>query len=446
MRVALLLALITFFDTFIIGLVNPIYPKLVQSELLGATLFACILSAANAAGFLCSTLFGRLSDLRGRRTAIIASTATTCAGFFLYAIGLACEGRSPTARALLPALGRILGGVGRASLSAPLLALVSDNAAETASEASTKRSLARTFAVFGFGYASGSGVGGFVVGVGGPSLSMTLILPCAMLQVLCGILLPSAGRARRRHEAQKAAPTQGVGMLAATRLGVSSSSTRAILMLQALASASFHTYDGTSAIYMKDALGYSAEQRGYILSYAGWVFAAQTFFVVPRLIRLAQPARLLLLAFTATALGRFGLAAATWAPPTPLLLASYAVLNLGQGLNYTLLRALMSSAAGAETLGLMLGLLGSVDKLVGILGPLLGGYMYDALGPEAPACAAGLVALAGFASTLSLSSWLGETSDAPPIPTVPAAPATEPPMKERLRAHSTLRKVRSKAD
>ena len=60
------------------------------------------------------------------------------------------------------------------------------------------------------------------------------------------------------------------------------------------------------------------------------------------------------------------------------------VLNLGQGMNHTLLKALVSAAA-KERRGLMLGVLASVDKLTGVIAPLLSGAAYDTVGPAAPA-------------------------------------------------------------
>ena len=404
---ALLLSVITFLDTFSVGLVNPIYPTLVQSQLLGATLYASILSFANAGGFACATLFGRLSDVRGRRAAIIASVCTTFCGFAFYAIGLACEDFSPMARQLLPAAGRILGGIGRSALNAPLLALVADHAVHDAGNSDTARQqkqMARTMATFGFGYASGSGVGGFLVGIGGVWFSMGMIGVSAALQVLCAILLPEPAKAVAvaipdpaqaiappaaalppttaapattaaapppntaaapptvHVAATKPAAANATGWVSAVRAGLSDRRICVLLLLQCLASASFHTYDATSAIYLKDALGYSASERGYLLSYAGWAFAAQTAFVVPQLLSRSQPAKLLALAFWSTAVGRVGLAVASVLPPTPLIIGSYAILNLGQGMNHTLLKALMSSLAGEERLGLLLGLLASTDR------------------------------------------------------------------------------------
>eukprot|EP00966_Prymnesium_polylepis_P097694 2262796-Prymnesium_polylepis.1 len=118
--------------------------------------------------------------------------------------------------------------------------------------------------------------------------------------------------------------------------------------------------------------------------------------------------RMLLIAFLCTAAGRLGLAAASWLPPTPTAVCSYIVLNLGQGLTSTLLKALMGRAAEGDRRGLLLGLLSSCEKLAGVIAPLAGGPIYSsALGRAAPACASALVALAGACIALCCPAALG---------------------------------------
>ena len=129
-----------------------------------------------------------------------------------------------------------------------------------------------------------------------------------------------------------------------------------------------------------------------------------TQLVVPSLLRFAggkgggpgaRSGAVLCLAYLCTSLGRLGIAAASVLPPTPTMMLSYLVLNLGQGTCKTLLKSLVSAAAADERLGLMHGVLNSVEKLVGVGAPLIGGPAYARLGPAAPACLASLLALVG---------------------------------------------------
>ena len=389
------IAALTFLDTFVVGLVNPIYPQLVQSERIGATAFALIMSVANGAALASSTFFGRLSDLSGRKTAVVASVKTTAIGFALYVVGYACSGTA--LRLVLPAIGRVISGAGRAAFAAPIIALLAERS-RSPEEASSQ--VARTMSTFGFGYASGSLVGGFTVGIGGTWLNLFLISICSIGQVFLAQRLPENSSTSHPDGAapQTAAPASD--WRTALRAALANRGTRAILLLQALTAASFHAYDSTSALYYTDALGYSRSERSYLLSYAGWAFALQTGLVVPRLVaRGGTPKQLLTAALFFTAVGRIGLASAiAISRPTLAILVSYPVLNLGQGMSHSFLKALMSATASDSDRGLMLGALGSVERSFGVLGPLFGGPAYEYLGPAAPACLSTLLALTGCAA------------------------------------------------
>jgi len=117
----------------------------------------------------------------------------------------------------------------------------------------------------------------------------------------------------------------------------------------------------------------------------------------------ARPSSLLCFALAATAAGRLGLAAASLGSPTAAILLSYPLLNLGQGLSHTLLKTLMANSAAPSSRGLLLGALGSVEKSLGVVGPLLGGPAYERLGPAAPVCLSALFALIGVGAAASLA-------------------------------------------
>ena len=147
---------------------------------------------------------------------------------------------------------------------------------------------------------------------------------------------------------------------------------------------------------------------GYLLAIycrIRWSFAIQTLVVLPRLLQHWSTASLLPFAFACTVVGRVGLAAAGWLPPSLTITCSYIILNLGQGLTTTLLKVLMSAAAPADRRGMLLGLLSSSEKLSGVVAPLIGGVLY-VRGPSAPAVCSSLVALIGVALTAASTAGL----------------------------------------
>ena len=57
----------------------------------------------------------------------------------------------------------------------------------------------------------------------------------------------------------------------------------------------------------------------------------------------------------------------------------------------------------APARGVHVGALGSVEKSLGVVGPLLGGPAYERLGPAAPVCLSALFALIGVGAAASLA-------------------------------------------
>mmetsp|Transcript_7856 Transcript_7856/g.16379 ORF Transcript_7856/g.16379 Transcript_7856/m.16379 type:complete len:211 (+) Transcript_7856:468-1100(+) len=180
-----------------------------------------------------------------------------------------------------------------------------------------------------------------------------------------------------------------------------------------------------------------------LLSFAGWTFSFQTLIVVPWLVkRSSRASSTLILAFVCTAIGRLGLATSSWLAPTPTILSSFVVLNLGQGLTSTLLKAFMGRIAPDGERGLLLGLLSSCEKLAGVLAPLAGGPIYSFAGQAAPGLVSSCVALTGACLVLVLPSHTKSLDQATSatksgLPEVPSTPQLDPlSMAAHTRAKS----------
>ena len=400
-----LVGLIAFLDEFALGVTAPLMSTMLQSRVIGATLFSVIASISSALGMLCSTALGRFSDLYGRRVAIVmSSTAMFLGNFCLLAESLSAA-RSGVI--WLPAAGRILTTVGHSSIASPLNALFA--AGHTASGLGSRGAasgVGKTLGAFGLGFAAGSAGGGLLSAHG--SLPMALAAACSAVQLGVAVCLPvDAPAAMKTASANVRAAAERVGWLSVLREALREPHIRLLLLLTGLAGLSYHVYHGTSALYMKDAMGYSSAQFGYVLSFAGWVYALQALFVVPHFVgSTATSATLLRLSFGCTALGRIGLALAHDGPrlfeipAATTICASYTILNLGQGMTATLLKALMINAAPHDRVGYLLGLAESCSALVGIVAPLGSGLLYDWLGPTAPVYFAGAISLGGCVAAL----------------------------------------------
>ena len=136
-------------------------------------------------------ILGRVSDVHGRKAAVVASAALGLVGYLCFVPGLTAG-----APVLLPCLAKILTTVGRAALMPPLNALVTDGEADEAS----RRRVGNLVGSFGLGYATGSGLGGYL-SQHSTAAPLGLACACAATEVVCAVLLPPTAAAARTDRA-----------------------------------------------------------------------------------------------------------------------------------------------------------------------------------------------------------------------------------------------------
>ena len=250
---------IAFIDTFAVGLCNPVMPNILRSDVIGATMYSAITSVSNGAALFAAVLMGRVSDVHGRKVAIFIAASCSFAGYACYWPGLTSD--EPVsildASVVLPCAGKILTTIGRASLVAPMNALLGDMLGPNAA----KRQLSRMMGAFGLGYASGSGVGGYLTH-GGMWRPLALAISCAAVKSMCALLLPRVARSQLDKPGDGGSSNGKVPWSVAAAAAVSDRRIRLLLLLQLLASFSFHVYGSTSSLYYREQLGYSASQLG----------------------------------------------------------------------------------------------------------------------------------------------------------------------------------------
>lgn len=195
-------------------------------------------------------------------------------GYACFVLGLAAGQASPagTAAVALPCLAKVLTIAGRAGLSAPVNALLTDG---TSHEASRRRT-GGLVGTLGLGYATGSSIGGYLSQVGN-TVPCVIACGCASAAVACALLLPhppaaaatSAATDKTGAEVLVQEAEGAGGWRKAVRAAVSDRVTVLLLALQFLRNVSFHVYGSTSKLYLCESLGYTPAQLGYILSFAG---------------------------------------------------------------------------------------------------------------------------------------------------------------------------------
>jgi MFS transporter, DHA1 family, tetracycline resistance protein len=373
------------------GIVFPILPIYAKRFHASPATATGLVAAFSVASFFFSPIWGRLSDRVGRKPLLLLSLVGTAAGSLLT--GLA-------GGIFLLYVGRIVDGISGASVSVAQAAVT-----DVAAPEQRPRLLGYLGAAFGIGFVAGPALGALAA-LGGPRVPFLVAAGLSGVNALVAIRRlpethPHATRtAARVHENTFAVLTRSRSMM--TLIGV------AFLTLL-----SFSAFESTFALFGQRRLGFSIGSSAAVFALIGLVIVAvQGAVVHPVVGRLGEigtlragllgdGAGLLVLAFVRS-----------WGLLVPALFA----LTVGQGLAQTTMTSALAGRADPRRRGQLLGAQQSAGGLARVLGPLLGGQLFERVGPGAPyvvGAAVVLLAFLGLQATL-LAAPFGSPA-APPI-------------------------------
>ncbi|HEU5311900.1 MAG TPA: MFS transporter, partial [Candidatus Eisenbacteria bacterium] len=157
----------------------------------------------------------------------------------------------------------------------------------------------------------------------------------------------------------------------------------------------FAAMEATFAIYGERKFRLGPQEVGYLMAFVGVVAAALQAGVVGALARRFGEGALVRAGVLVMG---SGLVVMGLAPVFALLVLAMGVVALGSSLTGPSLAGLVSSAAGAEEQGAVLGFYASMGSLARAVGPLLGGLAFDHIAIASPMWLGGTVVV--------LSAWL----------------------------------------
>jgi DHA1 family tetracycline resistance protein-like MFS transporter len=325
----------------------PLYAKRFHTTSFQATL---LVAAFSAASFVCSPLWGRVSDRFGRKPVLLVSLIGT-------AIGSLVTGLAGGLAVLM--VGRIIDGGSGASVSVAQAA-----AADLAGPTDRHRLFGLLGAAFGVGF------------VAGPALGSLAALGGARLPFFLAALIATANTvvaARRLPETHRPAgpPPRRPGPIA----GLAASRGTSVAPLLAVgfcALVAFSGFEATFALFGERRLGFGIASSAAVFTAVGAAIVAVQGGLVHRVVsRFGEPATLL----GGLAINGVGLAllapAHSWALAGPALVG----LTVGQGLVQTTMVSSVAGRAAPEQRGRTLGAQQSVNGLARVAGPAIGGAL-----------------------------------------------------------------------
>jgi DHA1 family tetracycline resistance protein-like MFS transporter len=342
------------------GVVFPILPVYARRFHVAPATATGLVAAFAAASFVFSPIWGRISDRVGRKPVLILSLAGTCVGSLLT--GLA-------GGIVLLYIGRIVDGISGASVSVAQAA-VSDVAAP--------EQRARLFgllgAAFGIGFVAGPALGALAA-LGGPRVPFYVAAALAGVNALVAIRrLPETHHpgdpSAAGHRSRNPLPALSGGHLVGPLIGVAFGALLA-----------FSAFEATFALFGKSRLGLGLSSTGVVFVVIGlMIVAVQGGLVHPVVNRFGELATLRA-GLTADAVGLVILAfTRSWLGLAPALVA----LTVGQGLVTTTMSSALAGRADPARRGEVLGAQQSAGGLARVIGPIVGGVLFQRAGVGAP--------------------------------------------------------------
>lgn len=369
---------IVFIDLVGFGLILPLSSFLAKD--FGATglQIGLLMMIYSLMQFLFSPFWGRLSDRVGRRPILLMS---------LLCSGLSYIGYSFSTSLVELFIWRGLAGVFAANISTAMAYMADISEAKDRS-----KSMGLIGAAFGLGFMTGPFIGG-ILGDIGPSISteapfgrnfsalvaglICLLNFAAAYFILKESLATKNPRPRKsRWELLKAH---------AFRPRVSP-----LLLMGFLATFAMAHMESTIFLYVMDKFGWSLRFTSFGFAYIGLIIVFTQGFLIRKLLPKYGEKKLLISGVILAGVGLLAIPLSQ-GPWTMALCQTF--FAIGTGLYNPSLTGSLSLLAGKEEQGEILGVFQSMSSMGRILGPALGGVVYDQIGHSAPYIFAGLIML-----------------------------------------------------
>ncbi|MCH2107216.1 MAG: MFS transporter [Planctomycetes bacterium] len=343
-----------------------------------ATLFGGILgSVYGLLQFIFSTVWGSMSDRRGRRPVLLWTLTGTVAAYVLWMFA---------GGFVLLVLSRVLAGMMAGNIS-----IASAAAADVTDAKSRAKGMGMVGAAIGLGFVCGPAIGAFLpnfLGITGESAGLSTH-PYTYLAVASAVMaainlfwvisrFPETLPEERRGESQRS--LNPIARLRELELpGVVKTNWVYFLYLVAFGAAEF-----TITFLAAESLDYTRQDLGKVFVFIGLVIAFVQGGLVRRLAPKYGERRLIQVGLIATLPSFLLVAAARDAASEGLLYAGLFLMAVGSAFAMPCLSALASRYAPADRQGLALGVLRSMGSLSRAIGPVLGAALYWRFGASLP--------------------------------------------------------------
>lgn len=353
--------LIVFVDVIGLGITIPVLPVYAEGDFnLSGIEIAGLTSLFFAAQFVGAPLLGRLSDRIGRRPVLIASQFGTLTGAILTAVAL-----SP----IFLVAARLIDGLTGGNISVAQAYLTDITPAQDRA-----KSVGLVIAAFGLGFIIGPAFGAFMSAAYGPRIPFMFAAAASFCTILLSIfMLKESLPPEKRTSAVKAKERS-------TREIVSHPQIARILLIGLLGQIAVFAFNSVFILWIDKVVlpDWSIERvqraTGVVFIFVGLVTVATQALVIGPVVRRFGEARAVIAGGFLRVVGN---AIMAFFPRMYPAAAGSAIAGVGGGIAMPSAAALLTFHAPNVARGRIIGINQSAMSLGNIIGPLLGGFVYD---------------------------------------------------------------------
>jgi len=371
------LFIVAFVDMVGLTMIVPLLPYYATDLGVSATGVGVLISAFSVAQLLVAPVWGRFSDQRGRRPAILAGLVVTAAAYLLFAF-------AGSYWALL--ISRVVQGVGGGTIG-----VVQAYVADATEPEKRTQSLGWLSAVTSLGAVAGPAFGSLLTAVGGRTAPG---LGAAALALLVAAFARTTLREARdlRHSASFAVPStlSSRDVIQRVLLRWSEPASR-LIWTYTVAIGAFYGTIMIVPLLLSARLGVTEHTIGYFVMYLGGMGVIVRSLILGRMVNLLGEARLSRLGIVLLALG---LAATGWAEHLATLFIGFTLMPIGTAFLFPAVTGQLSHLVPGSDRGLYMGVQHTFGGVSRVLFPIAGGAMMEMAGVGVPFIVSGVLVLA----------------------------------------------------
>ncbi len=369
-----------FIDLLGFGIVLPLLPRYGEYFHAEGPILGLLMASFSAMQFIFSPIWGRVSDIVGRRPILILGLAGSTASYALF--GLASS-YPPTARlfGLSPLTWLFITRIG-AGIAGATISTAQAYIADVTTPQERARGMALIGAAFGIGFTFGPLVGAACVSSepGSPPSPAAGYVASGM----SGLALLSAIFLLPESLQPSSTPSRGGWFLLSNlKSAIARPSIGLILASMFFTTFAFAQFETTLALLTKK-LGLADRNNFYVFAYIGVILTLSQGILVRRLVPILGEFRMSLIGTALMVLGLLGVALAALQESRPFLYAVIPICVVGFASVTPSLQSLLSRRSDASEQGGILGVGQGIAAVARILGPVVGISLFTKAGATWP--------------------------------------------------------------